>query len=179
MTDDYVVGGGAVADSDTSARPATEPEAVRLTDLTDEELIVMDIPGQNKEEVFKELLGLPALNRYITDHDSVLTAVKTREEQSTTGMGEGIAIPHAKSPDITEATLVVARSENGVDWDSMDGGLVKIIFLILVPERQKGDFHLKILQLLSRNLMHEDFRQAILNANTKEEVYDVLSKVES
>lgn len=179
MTDDYVVGGGAVADSDTSARPATEPEAVRLTDLTDEELIVMDIPGQNKEEVFKELLGLPALNRYITDRDSVLTAVKTREEQSTTGMGEGIAIPHAKSPDITEATLVVARSENGVDWDSMDGGLVKIIFLILVPERQKGDLHLKILQLLSRNLMHEDFRQAILNANTKEEVYDVLSKVES
>lgn len=174
----HTVGEPEAVEPEASTTQARESEEVSLVDLTDEELIVMDVQGDHKDDVFKELISLPALDRYITDKEAVLEAVLTREAQGSTGMGDGIAIPHAKSAEVAEATLIVGRSDDGVEWDSMDGQPAKIIFLILVPEHQKGDLHLKILQLLARNLMHEDFKQAILNANTREEIYHVLEQVQ-
>ena len=163
--------------SDNTMEKVAGDDDVSLVQLTNKDLLIMDIGSKSRDDVFKELVELPALNDVVKDTDSVLSAVKTREEQSTTGMGDGIAIPHAKSPDIDEARVVFARSEEGIDWNSMDGKPAHIVFLILVPERQQGDLHLKILQMLARKLMDQDFKDQLMNANTKDEVYDILAQV--
>lgn len=154
-----------------------ENESLQLIDLTDEELIVMAMEGKTKNNVLAELLIQPNIENYVTNSKAVLEAAIQREAQSTTGMGDGIAIPHAKSPYIEKPLVIFAKSETGVEWASLDGSLAQIIFFILVPEERQGDLHLKILQQLSRQLMHDDFKQALLQAETKAEVQEILKTV--
>lgn len=92
-------------------------------------------------------------------------------------MGDGIALPHAKSDQIIEPVVLYGKSEKGIDWDSMDGSLAHNIFMILVPEKYQGDLHLKILQMLSRKLVNDDFRKELNQAQNKEEIYDILKTV--
>ncbi|WIK67441.1 fructose-specific PTS transporter subunit EIIC [Globicatella sanguinis] len=155
----------------------TAQESIALTDLMTEEMIILDIQSEAKEGAFNELISLPSLKNRISDQSAVLEAIKVRETQGTTGLGEGIAIPHAKSDAIKEPTVIFGKSQNGIDWQSLDGENVKVAFLILVPEKQKGDMHLKILQILSRKLMDAQFKNDLINANTKEEVYNILKTV--
>lgn len=81
-----------------------------------------------------------------------------REAQGTTGLGEEIAIPHAKTDAVTAPLVGFARSADGIDWGSLDGTRTRLVFLIAVPEAAAGDEHLRILALLSRKLMDADFR---------------------
>ena len=170
-----------VSDSTTEDVPAEneaeEEQEISLVQLTSPELLRMNITGTHKDEVLKELVELPALKDVVHDTEAVLDAVIKREEQGTTGMGDGIAIPHAKSSEIEKARVVFGRSEAGIDWESMDEEPAHIVFLILVPEHQKGDLHLKILQMLARKLMDQDFKDQLMNADTKEEVYEILEQV--
>lgn len=116
-----------------------------LTELTAHDLIVMDLAEDKKETALRKLVNLPALESVISDQDAVLSALVDRESQGSTGFGDGVAIPHAKSSAISEARVVFARSKNGVDWQSLDDQPVRMLFMILVPDHQKGDLHLKIL----------------------------------
>lgn len=154
-----------------------ENEEVALIDLMDEELIIMDVKATEKDQAFQEFISLSALDNRLSDKESVLQAVQQRESEGSTGMGEGIAIPHAKSNDIVAPTVVFGRSESGIEWDSLDGHPVNVAFLILVPERHKGDMHLKILQILARKLMDPEFKASLLNAKTRDEVYGILEEV--
>lgn len=148
-----------------------------LTELTAHDLIVMDLAEDKKETALRKLVNLPALESVISDQDAVLSALVDRESQGSTGFGDGVAIPHAKSSAISEARVVFARSKNGVDWQSLDDQPVRMLFMILVPDHQKGDLHLKILQMLARKLTHDDFKAELMAANSKEEVYNILSTV--
>ncbi len=96
---------------------------------------------------------------------------------STTGVGNGVAIPHGKSPSVKEPSLVFARSDKGVDFASFDDKPAKLFFMIAVPE-ESSDEHLKVLAQLSRKLMHEDFRNYLLNVNSKEEVLEFIKNNE-
>lgn len=154
-----------------------ENEEVALIDLMDEELIIMDVKATEKDQAFQEFISLSALDNRLSDKESVLQAVQQRESEGSTGMGEGIAIPHAKSNDIVAPTVVFGRSDSGIEWDSLDGQPVNVAFLILVPERHKGDMHLKILQILARKLMDPEFKASLLNAKTRDEVYEILEEV--
>lgn len=148
-----------------------------FTDLVDDSLFIMNLENSEKNEVLAELLNQPNINCYVNDSDKVLNEALAREEQSTTGLGDHIAIPHAKSIAIDEPLVIFGRSQEGVNWDSLDNELVNIIFFILVPEERKGDLHLKILQKLSRKLVNEDFKSALLEAQTKDEVIDLLNTI--
>lgn len=164
------------------ALPAEEKEAEQaddfaLIDLMNEDLIIMDVHSSDKAEAFKEFISLPVLNDRVSDKEAVLNAVAKRESEGSTGMGEGIAIPHAKSDKIIAPTVVFGRSESGIEWDSLDGQPVNVAFLILVPAKHQGDMHLKILQILARKLMDPAFKESLLNATTKEEVYNILKEV--
>lgn len=160
-----------------TASTVEEDSEVGLEHLTNKDLIVMDLHAQTKEKGFKELLTLPALDGVVKNQRQVLEALNERESQGSTGMGDGIAIPHAKSSEIKEARVVFARSDQGIDWASVDGNPVHLIFMILVPEHQQGDLHLKILQALARNLMHNDFKEQLFQAKTKDEVYEMLTSM--
>lgn len=166
-----------ISTDDSSNEETSDIPEVALTDLMNEDLVVMDMIANNKTEAFKELLAIPALSKRVNNRDILLEAVIEREEQGSTGMGEGIAIPHAKSDQVIQPTVVFGKSASGVEWESLDGEPVNIAFLILVPERHKGDMHLRILQILARKLMDPEFKQSLLKATTKEKVYQILREV--
>ncbi len=157
--------------------PSTQTEkSYRLTDLITKELIDVDLQAVGKEAAIKELLTNKALTKTVTDMEDVYQAVLNREAEGTTGMGDHFAIPHAKSSAIKEPTVLFGKSSKGIDWESLDGELVNGVFLILVPETQAGDAHLKILQILARKLMDDDFKADILNSQTSDEIYSVIEK---
>jgi PTS system fructose-specific IIC component len=148
-----------------------------LIQLTDKDFINMNIQSEHKNDVIEELINGTNLNGIVDNKDEVIQAVLEREAQGTTGMGSGVAIPHAKSSHIKEATVLFGRSKDEIEWESLDGEPVQIVFLILVPEEQKGDLHLKILQLLARRLVDTEFTDELIHASSKDEVYDLLKTV--
>lgn len=148
-----------------------------LTDITEEHLMDLNLKASTKTEAFKEMLAFKGIDQFINDKETVLEALEAREAESTTGVGQQLAIPHAKSAAIDQVKVLYGYSEKGIDWDSMDGQPANMVFMILVPEHEKGNTHLKILQMLSRKLMNDDFWTAVMNAKTKEELYQLFKEI--
>lgn len=116
-------------------------------------------PGE-KEPCIEHLLDLLVAADRVVDRETALEALLAREEQTTTGVGMGIGIPHAKTDAVSEPSLAFTRSETGVDFGSMDDEPATLIFMILVPA-SGGEEHLNILSSLSRALMHDDVRDSL------------------
>ncbi len=152
-------------------------EISKLTDILTEDLIELNLNNTTKEGAIDELIAKLAKHQAITSEADFKAAILAREEESTTGIGMNIAIPHGKSAAVKEPCVVFGRREEGIDWESLDGSPAKLIFMIAVPADNKNDAHLKILQMLSRRLMDDQFREALLNVTTKEEAYDLLKTV--
>ncbi|MGP4060659.1 fructose-specific PTS transporter subunit EIIC [Halobacillus sp. H74] len=156
----------------------TQPKKIsKLTDITTPELINIDLAGATRDDVIDELIQTLDHNEILVSQTDFKKAIINRENQSTTGLGMNIAIPHGKSSAVKNPAVVFGMKRDGVDWNSMDGTDAKLIFMIAVPENRQGDDHLKILQMLSRQLMDEQFREELLNVQTKEEAYELLQKV--
>jgi PTS system fructose-specific IIC component len=155
------------------AAPAPAPKTV--LDYIDERTIVLDIDDTDRDAVIRRLAGLMAATGRVLDTDAVVRAALDRELMSTTGIGEGIAIPHAKSDGATEPVLAFARSQAGVDWNSLDEQPAHLIFMIAVPEAAAGTEHLKVLAQLSRSLMKPSFRASIEMAATPADVLAALA----
>ena len=103
----------------------------------------------------------------LVDVEKYIEDVKKREAISTTGIGDGVAIPHAKSAFVKVPTVIVGKSSKGIEWESLDDQPVNIVFLIAVPDGE-GDAHLKILQTLAISLMNDDFKEELLSLDDKE-----------
>lgn len=181
-----VAGVGAVTldDEEADAAPASgekvAPEKVevnRLTDIMDEDLIEVNLDGSDRDAVIDELIAKLDDRGILSSGETYKEAILAREAEGTTGMGMNIAIPHGKSDAVNRPAVVYGRSTEGVDWNSMDGTDAKLIFMIAVPTEAAGDEHLKILQMLSRKLMDNDFRNELLEAESKEGVYTLLEEV--
>jgi PTS system nitrogen regulatory IIA component len=142
---------------------------MEIKDILDEKMMVFDLKATTKEEVLKELVSILKKNGVIDDEEGFLNIVKKREEEFSTGIGYGIAIPHGKSDLVKKPSVVFGKSEKGVDYNSMDGKPAYIFFLIAVPENS-DDLHLKVLAELSRSLMHEEVRKMLEKASTPEDV---------
>ena len=110
------------------------------------------------------------------DVEGVVRAALAREEQGTTAVGDGIAIPHAKSDAVGSPFIGFARVASGVEWGAADGKPARLVFLIGVPESQAGDEHLRILAQLSRALMKKQVRAELEAAGSPEAARDVLAE---
>ncbi|MER6075195.1 fructose-specific PTS transporter subunit EIIC [Streptomyces sp. NPDC001817] len=130
-----------------------------------------------KEAAVREMAELLARSGRVSDVDELVATALRREEQGTTGLGEEIAIPHAKTDAVTAPVVGFARSAEGIEWGSLDGTKARLIFMIAVPEAAAGDEHLRILALLSRKLMDPGFRERLLAAPDESAVLDVLGQV--
>lgn len=130
-------------------------------------------PPAEKEACIEHLLDLLVDAGRVEDRQTALEALLAREEQTTTGVGMGIGIPHAKTDAVSRPSLAFTRSEAGVDFGSMDGEPATLVFLILVPE-EGGEDHLSILSSLSRSLMHDDVRERLHEADDEAAVQDTL-----
>ncbi|WP_026477764.1 PTS sugar transporter subunit IIA [Alkaliphilus transvaalensis] len=144
---------------------------MEIKDILNKELMILDLQSITKEEVIQELIKPLLKEGIVTDEVSFLKTVMEREEQSTTGIGMGIAIPHGKSSVVKAPAIVFGKSKNGVEFQSLDEEPSYIFFLIAVPENS-NDQHLKVLSQLSRKLMNEDIRENLLKATTKEDVFN-------
>ncbi|MEV5346558.1 fructose-specific PTS transporter subunit EIIC [Streptomyces achromogenes] len=130
-----------------------------------------------KEAAIREMAELLARSGRVADGAELVATALRREEQGSTGLGEEIAIPHAKTDAVTAPVVGFARSAEGVEWGSLDGTKARLIFMIAVPEAAAGDEHLRILALLSRKLMDSGFRERLLAAPDEAAVLEVLGEV--
>jgi len=142
---------------------------MEIKDVLDEKMMVFDLKAKTKEEVLEELVKVLKENDVVDDEKGFLEVVKKREEEFSTGIGYGVAIPHGKSSLVKKPSIVFGKSQNGVDYNSMDGKPAHLFFLIAVPDNS-NELHLKVLAELSRALMHKEVREALEKASTPEEV---------
>ncbi|WP_373205157.1 PTS sugar transporter subunit IIA [Clostridium tertium] len=146
---------------------------MELKDLIKESTIKLQLDAKDKNSVLDEMIKLLVDDNVVTDKNKFKEDILAREELSNTGIGFEIAIPHAKSKAVKEARIAIGITNNGIDYGSIDGQDIKMIFMIAVSEDQ-SDLHLKALANLSRKLMHDEFRESILNAKTEKEIIDML-----
>lgn len=146
-----------------------------LEDLLGRDMMIFDLKANDKMGVLKELIGVLTKKEYITDGDEFLNVVLKREEEYTTGIGMGIAIPHGKSDVVKKAAVVFGKSKEGIEYHSMDKKPAYLFFLIAAPENS-DDVHLKVLAKLSRSLMHKEVREALFKAKNPDDVFTAFEK---
>ena len=142
---------------------------MKLTDVINYDLTQFGFSAANKNEALDKLTTMLVEKNVIKSKDNFLNALLAREAQSTTGVGENVAIPHAKSADFDKAMIVYAKSNEGVEWESFDGQPAKHIFMICAPDGG-ADEHLKALASLSQALMDPEVKSGLEAATTKEDV---------
>lgn len=152
-------------------------EIKKLTDITSLELIETDLKGETRDDIIDEMIQ--KLNQVGALHSvtEFKQAIMNREQESTTGIGINIAIPHGKSAAVRKPSVVFGIKQSGIDWNSLDGTEAKLIFMIAVPKGNEGNEHLKILQMLSRKLMDDSYRERLLSVQTKAEAYKLLDEI--
>ena len=148
---------------------------MRVRDLLGAESIELQGKAATKKEVIEQMVQLMAKRGNINDLEKYEKGVFAREEEGTTGIGEGIAIPHCKSDAVSAPGLAAMVLPQGVDYDALDGQPVHIIFLIAAPDT-KDNIHLDVLSRLSVLLMDEEFTKALQKAATPEEFLDVIGR---
>ncbi|MEU8694922.1 fructose-specific PTS transporter subunit EIIC [Streptomyces sp. NPDC048665] len=158
-----------------SAGPGTEAEV--LSGYLSGRTVRVALAAGDKEAAIREMAELLGRSGRVSDVDELVATALRREEQGTTGLGEEIAIPHAKTDAVSAPVVGFARSAEGVEWGSLDGTKARLVFMIAVPEAAAGDEHLRILALLSRKLMDPGFRERLLAAPDERAVLDVLTEV--
>lgn len=146
--------------------------------LINRNLIALNMEAKDKNEALRELIGLVQKENKIASEEKFLDCVLHREKEFSTGVGNGIAIPHGRSETVNEALVAFAKLNNRIDWNSVDDELVDLIFLLGVPDKNTENLHLKILAQLSRKLMDEEFVKVLREARTEQEVFDALSDIE-
>ena len=151
---------------------------MRITDLLDKRAISLEGAPADKKAALEEIVNLMAKSGKIADLEAYKAEVFRREEEGTTGIGEGIAIPHGKCSAVKEPGLAAMVVKNGVDFESLDGEPAELIFLIAAPDTE-DNVHLDVLSKLSTLLLDGDFVKDLKNAKTAEEFIAIVDKADS
>jgi nitrogen PTS system EIIA component len=148
---------------------------MKVFDFLDERAINTDLKSKDKEGVIKELVSLLAKTKRIKNENEMVRILLERESLGSTGIGQGIAIPHGKSSKVKEMVAALGISKSGLNFDALDGEPVYILFLLLAPANSAGP-HLKALARISRLLKDKYFRDSIRNASDKESVLEIIKQ---
>lgn len=140
--------------------------------------ITLDLEAQSKKEAIIEIVDLLQKCKKIKKAPEVIDTVLEREKLGSTGIGQGVAIPHGKTDSVEEQTGALAISQKGVEFNSLDGEPVYIIFLLIGPVEVAGQ-HLKALSRISRLFKDKFFRQALRDAKTKEDIIKIIEREDS
>ncbi|BFK80344.1 PTS fructose transporter subunit IIABC [Clostridium baratii] len=151
---------------------------MRIIDLLKEDGILLNANVNSKKEAIEVLVDLMDKEGYLNDKEEYKNEVLKREELSTTGIGDGIAIPHGKTKAVKCAGLSSMVVKDGVDFDSLDGNKANLFFMIAAPE-EANNLHLEVLARLSTILMDEEFRNTLINAKDKKEFLKLIDDKES
>ncbi len=150
---------------------------MRLRDLLDEAAVKTGLESVDKEECFEEMVDILVRAGRVVDRDATLRAILDREELSTTGIGEGVAVPHGKHESIPELIAAFGTSRDGIEFDSVDGEPVHMVILLLASKDNPGP-HVQALAEISRLVRIPGFYRKAVEANTPAELLDILDTEE-
>lgn len=151
---------------------------MKLCEILNENLIRIPIQSVVKKDIIVELIDLLNASGKISDKDKALQAVLEREQMMSTGIGNGVAIPHGKSPGVQELIVALGVTAQDVSFDSLDGKPVRIVFMLVGPEKSSS-IHIKMLSRISRLLNQASFRKKLTDAQSAREVMDIITEEES
>ena len=151
---------------------------MKIEDLLSPDLMIMDLKATTQEEAIKEMADLEVKQGVVNNEEEFIKSIWAREKESTTGIGEGIAMPHARNKYINRAAVLFAKSPKGIDYKALDGQPVHLFFMITAPAGADNT-HLQALAKLSSLLINPDVVNALKAATTPEEVIDIFKKAEA
>lgn len=147
---------------------------MKLGEYLEKELVLPELTASTKQEALAELLAPVVEKNPALDAEEVFNVLMEREALGTTGIGNGIAIPHGKLPSLDKIVVVAGRSFEGLDFDALDQKPCNIFFMVLAPENVAGT-HLRILAQISRLLKDEDFKQLFMESDSQDALWNLLS----
>ena len=150
---------------------------MRITDLLDKRSISLDAAPKTKSEALDMVVDLMVKSEKISDREAYRKQVYLREEESTTGIGEGIAIPHGKCDAVKKPGLAAMVVKNGVEFEALDDEPVTLLFLIAAPNTE-DNIHLDVLSKLSVMLMDDNFTESLRNAGSVDEFMEIIDKAD-
>jgi len=151
---------------------------MRISDYLKEDMICLNLKATGKEEAIRELGGFIRKAKEITNYEMFHKDVLEREKLTTTGIGEGVAIPHARTDAVSGFVIAFGKSEKGVEFDSLDGKRAKLLFLMGTPKTAGLDEYLVLLAHLTRLLKQQSFRESLLKAESPAEIIDIFKNLE-
>ncbi len=146
-----------------------------ILELVTEDCIKVPLESKRKNDLIREMVTLLEEAGKIQDSEAIYQAVRSREDQGSTGLGEGIAIPHAKVEGVSELTLAIGIAPEGVDFESLDGQDAKVFFMILAPPDKAGQ-HIQALSEVARITRSAAFMRALIHSQTPAEVLELFQE---
>ena len=146
---------------------------MKLIEILQHDNVIPDINADNKKAVLEKLAKSVSEIHQDVDFEKLLKILIEREQLGTTGIGDGVAIPHGKIPGTTRPIVAFGRCINGVDFDSLDGKLAHIFFLLIAPE-QESSLHLQVLVRIAKILKNSEFRDKLMKAKSRDELYKII-----
>jgi fructose-specific phosphotransferase system IIA component len=150
---------------------------MKVFELLDEKFILTDFKSDDKEYVINELIDLYKENDKVNDIEIVRKAILDREKIMSTGVGNGFAIPHGKTNAVNDVIAAFGKTKNDIDYDALDGNPVHLVFL-LVGRDDMVSKHIKLLSRISRLMNKDEFRERLVNSNSKEEIINIFKEEE-
>jgi nitrogen PTS system EIIA component len=147
-------------------------EIMSITERFSKGRVSLDLKAENKHDVLDELIDIFYADGKLRDKEAFRCEVFNREEEASTGIGLGIAMPHGSCKGVIEATIVFGKSKRGIEYSSMDGKPAHLFFLIAVPE-EAHDIHLRILSEISSVLMDSEVRKRLMEADSYEDIMNI------
>ena len=147
---------------------------MKIQDLLNKKVMLLDLQATTKEAAIDEMINSLVDNGVVTDFDAFKSGIMAREAQTSTGLGDGIAMPHSKNAAVKEATVLFAKSNKGVDYESLDGQPTDLFFMIAAPEGA-NDIHLAALAELSKYLMQDGFADRLRQVTSADEVIEAFN----
>jgi fructose-specific phosphotransferase system IIA component len=158
-------------------RPPWLEVPVLLSDLLTPDRIKIPLVSSTKDDLLGELVGVVGRASEVSDVEDVLRAVREREEVLSTGIGNGVAIPHGKSASVASLAMAAGVTREPVDFEALDGQPVSLFFLLIGPESAAGQ-HVKALSRISRLLRRDSFRQRLVQAASPQQFFEILREAE-
>lgn len=145
-----------------------------ISNFLKEGRIKVKLDGKNKSDIIKEMVDLLGISDSILDNKEVLKSIIERENSMSTGIGNGIAVPHGKCSSVKNLVGTLGIVKEGIPFDSIDGNPVKIIFMLVAPDTGPSGSYIKALSLISKILNNESARKKILNCNSPKDIFSIL-----
>ena len=150
---------------------------MKVFELLDEKFILTDFKSEDKEKIINELIDLYKSSDKVNDLEKVRAAVLEREKIMSTGVGKGFAIPHGKTNAVNDVIAAFGKSGNDIRYDALDGNPVHLIFL-LVGRDDMVSKHIKLLSRISRMMNKDEFRNKLINTESKNDIIEIFKKEE-